>query len=200
MLFHFRLSISHSQIPKFLRPYMDKDKEEITHKSISRLERGEVPELEDEKPLVVADAELLASYEKQQKEQKEHEKLQQEERRKNDQLRMRSKIIDKSKVLLTEDTAHVFQTKREKSRTNQFSTKRGPDRANDSTVAKKRQKLMALVDEEDDDIPTTYRKEEKTTEKKTEKRVESKPKSFEKKAIGKANTVRLSFAEEEDSE
>eukprot|EP01127_Copromyxa_protea_P003727 TRINITY_DN13513_c0_g1_i1.p1 TRINITY_DN13513_c0_g1~~TRINITY_DN13513_c0_g1_i1.p1 ORF type:complete len:188 (+),score=60.31 TRINITY_DN13513_c0_g1_i1:22-585(+) len=141
-------------IPKFLRPFMDKNKDDITHKSAA-LDRSDIPELEDEQPLVVeADAELMAEYKKQQELKKVAEQKQQEERRKNEELKMRAKVISEAKVPLTEETAHVFHTKRDKTNTNQSSSKRGADRGRESSLAKKRQKLMPILDDDDEDLKT----------------------------------------------
>lgn len=169
-------------VPKFLRPYMDKNKEDINQKSATLLDRNtNDPELEDEKPLLVADDELVATYEKQLKEQQEQEKRQQEERRKNEEKRMKARIIAESNKLgnLTEETTHVFQTNRDKTKTTQFTTKRERPEAGQPKggLAQKRQKLLSLqIEDDDDDLK----------------------KPAEKKQPMSKQTPKLSFADEDE--
>lgn len=128
---------------------MDKSKE-INEKS-AKLEIDTSKDFEDETPLVVADQELIASYEKQQQEQKQQLKKLQEERKRNEEQRVKTKVMAESKLgNLTEDTTHIFSSKRERPE--------GKPKSKESGLARKRQKLLALLDEQDFKQPVPERR------------------------------------------
>lgn len=114
----------------------------------------------EEQPVIVADQQLKADYEKHLLQQKDLDKRQQQERRSNEEKRLRAKVMQSETKLgnLTEHTTHVFQSHRTTSPNMSGAKRERP--VNPTGLAKKRQKLVALdlEDDAEDHFPRTNSK------------------------------------------
>ncbi len=99
------------EVPKFLQKYMQKEQQKAEEEKKRELTMPDRPDHEDEVPLVVADDDLKAEYDRQKEIQKEIEKQQEIERLNEQDKRVAKKIAETSKFVTSEENVVVFHSK-----------------------------------------------------------------------------------------